>query len=308
MWPGERPVPPGGARVDTKVQTPEPVIERGDQVTVGNKRYGWGVPATVITITVGTTTDTYLEFRSGALRTPCGNCQDGYSGVKPWHGNVFAGQCFQCAGRGWHRQVDDLDAAKKLTRTREVTRLREARKAAEKSAAAAAALAEWAAANADLAARLAEIHAADNAADYTERTALEYRYGGGFVLNLAATASYGPLTDKQTAAVAKAIAEADAAVAAKATLRHAGDPGETVTVTGTVAAAFSFEGRYGWSWVVVVKADGLHPVKFFSSSKAAREAERGDKVTVTGTVKDHSVYEGEEQTMLTGRVKITQEV
>jgi hypothetical protein len=292
--------------VSTRVPTPEPVIERGDTVTVGRKDYGWGVPATVITITVGSTTDTYLEFRNGMLRAPCGNCEGGSSGTKSYHANVFAGVCFQCTGRGWRTQVDDLDAAAKRTRTREVERMRFARKQAEAEAAAAAALAEWTAANADLAARLAEIADADNAADYTERAVLENRYDGGFVLNLAHTASYKPLTDKQTAAVAKAIAEADEAAAAKATLRHVGEPDETVTVTGTVADAFSFENRFrGWTWIVVVKADGLHPVKFFSSSKAAREAERGDKVTVTGTVKGHEVYEGEEQTMLTGRVKIT---
>lgn len=91
----------------------------------------------------------------------------------------------------------------------------------------------------------------------------------------------------------------------------AGEVGEKLTgLTGTVTVAKSFEVRsysgYGTDvkMFVVVTLDNGQVVKTSGTGRSLYALNRGDTVTVGGTVKSHDEYEGQDQTVLT-RAKIT---
>jgi hypothetical protein len=76
-----------------------------------------------------------------------------------------------------------------------------------------------------------------------------------------------------------------------------GDVKGQLTTTGTVVNKRFIESRYGTSTLVEwVTAEGL-TCKWFSSNTV--EANEGDVVTVTGTVKKHDTYQGLKSTVLT---------
>lgn len=86
----------------------------------------------------------------------------------------------------------------------------------------------------------------------------------------------------------------------------AGQRGERLRgLTGTVEVAKSVEVTgfrgYGTDYkrLVIVKLDTGQVLKTFSTSAALEQVHRGDRVTVTGTVKDFDTYQGQTQTVLT---------
>ncbi|GHH58208.1 hypothetical protein [Streptomyces candidus] len=100
-------------------------------------------------------------------------------------------------------------------------------------------------------------------------------------------------------------AEAAARAERVATARSLAENDE-VAHEGTVTLARSVDGRFGSRTLLLVEAgDGL-TLKVFSTSKAAREAEEGDRVHITGTAKKPQTdrYEGTPQTPV-ARPRIT---
>lgn len=99
---------------------------------------------------------------------------------------------------------------------------------------------------------------------------------------------------------------------AAAATRYAAEVGAKVSVTGTVAVAMYLEPtQYGWSgrMLVVVEGTGSDAgvvVKVTSGARSLFGLERGETVTITGTVKAHAVYEDKAQTVL-DRPKVTKE-
>lgn len=83
-----------------------------------------------------------------------------------------------------------------------------------------------------------------------------------------------------------------------------GQVGDKVSLTGTVQVAKYIEGSWNRSssMFIVVKGDNGQVVKTFGSSKTLFGLQRGYRATVTGTVKAHETYQGQDQTVLT-RVK-----
>jgi hypothetical protein len=79
-----------------------------------------------------------------------------------------------------------------------------------------------------------------------------------------------------------------------------GEVGDKITVTGTVQVAKYISGSWNRSSSVflVVKADTGHIVKTFSSSQSVFALDRGDQVELTGAVKAHEAYNGQDQTVL----------
>lgn len=73
---------------------------------------------------------------------------------------------------------------------------------------------------------------------------------------------------------------------------------ERVTVHGTVAVLADVEGYYGSSRLVVVETDAKQSVAMFTTASWAYSVERGQLVTITGTVKSFGEYEGRAQTTL----------
>lgn len=118
---------------------------------------------------------------------------------------------------------------------------------------------------------------------------------------------------------AAAVAAAEAQFAADWDAAHAEDVrraslvqgflgavGEKVTATGTVQVAKYIEGSWNRSssMFLVIKLASGQIVKTFGSSKTLFGLERGYPVEVTGEVKAHEAYQGQDQTVLT-RVKAT---
>lgn len=108
-----------------------------------------------------------------------------------------------------------------------------------------------------------------------------------------------------TTAAEKAAREAEKAEreAAKAEITYAGTVGEKLTATVTVTARKLVASAYGSSTLIVMR-DDAHVFKAFTSAAWARDVQAGDTLTITGTVKAHSEYDGVRETVLT-RVKPT---
>lgn len=80
-----------------------------------------------------------------------------------------------------------------------------------------------------------------------------------------------------------------------------GQVGDKITVTGTVAVAKYIPApayNRSSSMFIVVNVDGGQVVKIFGSSQSLFSLDRGHRVEVTGKVKDHESYRGQDQTVL----------
>jgi hypothetical protein len=82
--------------------------------------------------------------------------------------------------------------------------------------------------------------------------------------------------------------------------------GDRVDVEATVTVALSIESYYGASMLVVFRTDEGNTLKTFGTGSTLWSLDRGQRVTVRGTVKDFDTYEGEKQTVLT-RTKVAKE-
>lgn len=250
----------------------------------------------------------YVVLGNGRLLEACGRCEPAWSGSVEHFGHVYAGVCFECAGYGYRKAYDTQAALEKVLARRAKDKARRERKAEAERAAKQAARDEWAAANPEVAADLftvAAVYAADDNAEIN-----------AFLLEVAFKSTRQALTDKQVEAVAPLAAAflvdypaGRLAEAAKAKAQRYADEDASgkARVTGTVTVAMTLEGYYGPSRLVVVEGTGDDAgvtVKMFGTGQGLWDADRGDQVTVYGTVKDREVYRDVKQTVLT-RAKIT---
>lgn len=298
------------------------VVEAGT-VRVGRMDVGMGHTHRLVTIAGEPFAVIAFASAPGEFRycTPCGYCEEGFSGSKSYYAHVASGVCFQCNGTGIYKRYDSEEQAVKIVKRRFADRARRERKEAERMAKMEADRAAWAEANAEVAADLAAIVAefegiGSEEAYYDARRAAEDRWGG-FVVELAVTAHVRALSEKQTTAVAEAIARQRARNAEReaeqAAQRYYGAEKDKVTFTGTVTVASGFETNYGYSTqynallVFAPEGEEFAGVTFKATGTGATlfEASKGDKVEVTGTIKRHDEYQGTKQTVLTrARVKV----
>lgn len=298
--------------------TQDVTVDRGETRMIGHSQYytsGKFPTATLLTVNG----EPFLEINN-KLYAPCTWCE---YGTKSWHGNVFGGVCFQCNGRGFDREIGTVEEAAKLVHRRELARARRDRKAAEKAAEQLAEGDTWRAANADLADMLDAIYAemaeagdaTTSDAAYYAREAVDARWGE-FVTQMANTVGMGrPLTEKQTAAVADAIEKALAAQIAEQARQDAarwyGEEKQRIDATGTVKTAFSVEesnyatGMPEHKMIVIIAGTGEFTgvtFKIKGTGATLWDVEKGQAVTVRGTVKRHGEYDGIKQTELTRAV------
>lgn len=306
-------------------------VKKIGRVTVGRHDAGRGFETDLVQI-AGETVAKVHQSGGVVYMTPCGYCDPAFSGSKTYYSHVLAGVCFQCNGAGTSRTYDSPEQIVRLVKRREADRARRARKEAERLAEQDRKRDEWAAANPEVVAALAEVAAdmprldpaeqpslAAEAAYYEASEAAREKWGG-FLTDLAAQAEHRPLSEKQTAAVVAAVdrakaehAEAEAKVAAS---RHYGAKGEKVTAaTGTVVVRATYDATYGYQtrtgMLLVIEGTGEYAgvtFKVSGTGKTLWDAARGDEVEVSGTIKDHGEYEGVAQTILTrAKIKVTAE-
>jgi hypothetical protein len=310
------------------------VIRTGERVTLGRVDAGRGWNAEIVTVAGEEFAVVRLRDKGATESverwfTPCGFCDPFWSGSKSWAAHVAAGVCFQCNGAGTRTHRDSEADAVKLVRNRLRARERaDAKRTAEEDARVAAQAAYVAAHPAEVAA-LAEVNAdypplpegVENAYSFHDG-ATEYAWHqahtawvekwGDYLTSLASQVQYRPLSERQTASVVDAVARAkadhEAQAAREAAQRFHGLPGEKVTAEGTVVFRTSYESQYGFVCLLVVTGHGEFEgvtFKISGTGKTLWETEKGDHVEVTATIKDHDVYEGTKQTVLTrAKVKV----
>lgn len=92
------------------------------------------------------------------------------------------------------------------------------------------------------------------------------------------------------------------------TITYAGSVGDKLTLTGTVTVVAAVDGYHYNSpdQRLLVIDCGEHVAKTITSAAWAYKVERGDTVTVQGTVKAHQDYQGVAQTVLTRPKRVSQ--
>jgi hypothetical protein len=80
--------------------------------------------------------------------------------------------------------------------------------------------------------------------------------------------------------------------------------GDKVSVRGTIVTAVSIDTDFGTSRLIVIETENRESVKLFTSAGWSFEVSRDEDITVEGTVKGFSEYEGQAQTVLNRPKKI----
>lgn len=241
---------------------------------------------------------------SGKAYEPCQRCGD-FTGFISAHAGVFAGVCFGCGGRGYGKVHETLELAERAYTRRAKARAAAARrrdaKAAAERAAADAEFTAWVTANPDLAEALLPLAERWAPAKYDDHHG-DYYYAepdervDGW-LYAAALSVRNKLVPAHADAIQGLLVAYLAEQQAKAATEYVGQVGDTVTVTGKVTVTLPIDGMYGQS-VLLVLTDGKVTAKTYTTAKWAWAAERGDTLTLTGTVKAQEEYEGTKQTVL----------
>ena len=127
-----------------------------------------------------------------------------------------------------------------------------------------------------------------------------------YIYNLRTVCSAPTVAPKMTGIAASAISAWDRAMAreterraprATGTSTHQGVVGGKLTFDGEVVMVRAVEGEYGTTTILkLVDASGNVYTWFASGGK---DVQRGEKYTITGTVKKHDAYQTEKQTVLT---------
>lgn len=255
---------------------------------------------TAMTITPATVTITGVEFRTrtrdGVLQVldACGKCGGrgdvGYGNytytVKRAGVITSERTCWTCSGAGGTWLT--YDAMVKRINDRAKRRAAAERKEAAKLAAAQAELTAW------IAVQDATVIAGINAATY------------GLLLQFVDQIKFRPLSDRQLEVATKIVREQAEKVAAAQVVNvaalavgHLGTVGARLTVEVEVTNVRDFDGDYGTRYLVtMVTAEG-HVLTTWTTGAFGRNAEKGDKATIKGTVKKHGEYQGVPQTELT---------
>ena len=121
---------------------------------------------------------------------------------------------------------------------------------------------------------------------------------------------YGKLSEKQVAALNKVLAREEADRKREqerkekaARSQHVGSIGERIKVEISILATRDYETMYGWNFWHLLE-DAEENLLIYKGSRCL--GERGDKVTMKATVKEHSEYQGARQTVL-ARPKVEKE-
>jgi len=221
----------------------------------------------------------------------CGRC-GGAGGSSAW--NHTGWTCFDCGGKGDLGYVAErlytAEELVKLNATRDKRRAKaEAKRAAKQmafKAEADAKLTAFMAANGELVAS-------------AKACAGKSMFIDDLVAKLAI---YGSWSEKQIAAVAKSVVEIAASEAKRAASGFVGKVGERIEVAVEVERVAGYDRPafrgFGTEYVRIVTMRDAAGNAIVVKSPAFYGREKGDKFTLRATVKDHSEYRGEKQTIV----------
>lgn len=231
----------------------------------------------------------------------CARCYGtGHYSYNPLDGT----RCYGCNGRGFGAETTEADLIRRYE-NRQKAATRRAARADREATRKLAAMDQWRAEHRELVDALAAFLTADDAAPRDR-----------FLAQLAEQVHHSvrPLSERQLAAVAPAIekvtareAQRAAEQATQAQAGHLGTVGEKVTadveITRTRVIDSCYNGRPVSKVLVTMRDDAGHTLKTWSNGAFGWDAKEGQRVTITGTVKEHGSYQGLPETTLV-RVKV----
>lgn len=210
----------------------------------------------------------------------CPRC-GGAGGSPHWHPD--GGICYQCRGRCKITVTHRVFSAAKLAKLNEAADKKAAVKAAEaqrKMDAAIAYFVEWRKPHEKV---LGDIAAAT---------------GNSFLSDLADKVSKSMiLTDRQLEAAATAVERIKEREIEGRASEHVGAVKERIEFEAEVTGVYGTEGFYGHTDIVKFKDADNNQFTWFASDYT--NLERGDRMSIKGTVKKHEDYKGVKQTVLT---------
>lgn len=274
-----------------------PAATEGGSIRVGGFH---GKPVTVISLEITGASGSFAVDGDKRVYRLCSTCRNS-SGFRPEYAGVLGGQCFHCNGTGVYPYADTVELAQRKVRAAVKRAATTARKAQERAAARAVEISAWQEANAEIMAQIKECAALVDADARTSRDE-------DLIIDFADRVT---LTDPQIELAKAAMERIAAARAAKAqkvaAARYGAEVNEKTTITGVIAVAMVVEGDYGSSRMIVVEGAGECAgitAKWTGTANAIWGLQKGETVTLTGTVKKHAEYQGIPQTVLT-RCKVS---
>jgi hypothetical protein len=258
----------------------------GEKSRVGKNN----MPVTAFTITCEEFTWSLYRAANDSWWEGCGNC-DADSGFKSVYAGIYGGVCFQCGGAGVRRMAGSEEGMLRRIRERATARSSRAnavQRAAERDL---ARLDDWNVQNQNLASDLARVRTSDD-------------FSGNVLAQLALSAHRAPLSPRQVAyalslLIERAWGEAHAIEYPKPERVWLGSVGDKVTVEGVLNVVHLLRAdrfdRQDQMLLVLehTNADGeVAHLKMRTAATWAFGVARGERVTVTGAVKDHEESEG----------------
>lgn len=122
---------------------------------------------------------------------------------------------------------------------------------------------------------------------------------GGFIADVLMGGLAGRyVSDKAIAAVTKAVADLERRASWNS--QHVGTVGKRETFVVDVDRANYFESAFGLVWIITMRDENGNSIV---SKSTSFYADRGAKLTIKATIKDHSEFRGERQTIVQ-RIKV----
>lgn len=232
----------------------------------------------------GTTLERTFYDARGQYLIPCDYCDRGYRGE---YAHIDSGLCYPCGGRGYKGTVTEQ---RMLSNVRRQLLARRRKNIAR--------------AEADLVKRAErEAFAAANPQLLDGIAAAALVSPRSFLGSLADQVAMGPLSERQVQVAERIIreeAEKDAYGVSLFWIGTVGDKG--VEVTGTIRTVVDIPTQFygGKDSVLLIIDTERGTVKVKGTSAWLYKAERGEQVTLVGTISKHEVYEdsGEAQTVM----------
>ena len=193
--------------------------------------------------------------------------------------------CYDCNGSGNpHTVVENVYTCEQLAKLNARQDAARAKKQAVADAAKAAALEAFNTAYVDLIAKLAQLESPSR-----------------FITDIFEKGrKYGFLSDAQKQAVSEAIDRELARKAAGAASCYVGQIGQRIEFTGTVTFVTHFEGTFGITYITGLTDEAGNVI----IQKGVHIGNKGDRLHIKATVKDHGIRDGVRQTIIT-RPKVT---
>ena len=125
---------------------------------------------------------------------------------------------------------------------------------------------------------------------------MAYEGGNEFLRDMATNLKYwGNLSARQVEATESCFAVIDRTEAARANSKHIGNVGDKVTLTITVERVIALESFYGVTYITIARDEQGNVITYKGNSSIG---DKGDTNTIKATIKEHTIYNDIQQTII----------